>query len=149
MADVVLEGSVRIRDRLLNTILTGDFSALQLRTILALLRMSYQVRGPVTLSHEALLRALVAPCGPITVSQEALAEALGSRVSGGFRAALNALVARGVIRIITPARGRREATYLPEWNPAKWRPRSRLSQPTTHASDMARSRTAIVGQIRP
>ena len=128
MANVVLEGSVRIRDGLLGGILTGDFSAVQLRIILALLRMSYQVRGPVTVSHGALLRALVSPGGPVTVSQEALAEAVASRVSGGFRAALNELVARGVVRIIQPARGRRRATYMPQCNPEKWRPRSWPSQ---------------------
>ena len=127
MADVRLEGYVQIPDGLLDGILTGDFSALQLRIILVLLRLSYQVRGPVTLSHEALLRALVSPGGPMTLAQEALAETFGSRASGGFRAALNELVARGVIRIIQPPRGRKRATYMPQWNAANWRPRSRPS----------------------
>jgi hypothetical protein len=69
---VVLEGYVRISDGLLNAILTGDFSAVQLRIILALHRMSYQARGPVTLSLEAIMRALVSPGGLVTVSQEGL-----------------------------------------------------------------------------
>jgi len=113
MVSVVLEGYVRISDGLLNAILIGDFSALQLRIILALLRMSYQVRGPVTLSLEAIMRSWVSPGGLVTVSQEGLAEALGSRVSGGFRLAFSELVARDVVRIIKPARGRTAATYLP------------------------------------
>ena len=119
MADVILDVGVRITNGLLDGILTGDFTAVQLRIILALLRMSYQVRGPVTVSHEALWRRLVSPGGPVMVSREALAESLGSRVSGGFRAALNELVARDVIRIVKPARGRIRATYLPQWNPEK------------------------------
>ena len=110
MANVIFERSVRIGDCLLDAILTGDFGAVQLRIILALLRMSYRARGPVTLSYEAIMRALISPGGAVTVSQARLADASGSRVSGGFRTAFCELVARDAVRVVKPARGRTAAT---------------------------------------
>ncbi len=108
---IILEyRSVRISNSLIDGLMAGEFSAVQLRIILALARASFELRGPVS------------------VSQHELARAINTRVSGGFCNSLDDLLTRGVLRISEPARGRRKTRYVLQ-RVARWW----LSPPTTAA----------------
>lgn len=94
MADVQLEGLVRIPSSMLEAMLHGPLTGTQLRIVLVLVGLVQR-----TSSRN------------VCISQPDLAVAAGVPLAGGFRAALHRLEQAGVIRTVARARGRRGATY--------------------------------------
>lgn len=104
MADVQLEhGHVRIANRLAEALLYAEFSGVQFKILHALIRLTYGWRRKtVTLAHAEL------------------AAYIHVKVSGNFRAALNELIAEGVVVQAAKGGGGKVSTYTIEKDYVRW-----------------------------
>jgi len=104
MADVQLEhGFLRIANALDEAITYADFSATHMKIVRTIVRLTY---GWQRLS--------------VQISHRDLAERCGLRLGGGFRRALEELIANGVIRELQPGSGRVTAAYAINKDYERW-----------------------------